>query len=287
MKLASFELEGRAAYGAVRGDAVLDLSARFADRWPDLRALLAADGVAAARDALAEGGLPEAALDAVRLLPPIPNPGRILCVGLNYDEHRRETGRPELAYPTLFVRFSSTLVGHGAPLVVPRESSRLDFEGELAVVIGRGGRRIAAARALEHVAGYSCFNDATVRDWQRHTSQFTPGKNFPATGGFGPWLVTADQIPDPAALTLSTRLNGERMQHATTASMIFPVPALIEYISSFTRLDPGDVIATGTPGGVGFKREPPLYLKPGDAIEVEIDRIGTLANPARAEPGGP
>ncbi len=287
MKLATFELAGRSAYGIIQGDRAFDLSDRFAGRAPDLRGLLAAGAVAEAADALAAGALPDAPLAEARLLPPIPNPPKILCVGLNYDAHRRETGRPELDHPTLFVRFADTLVGHGGSLTVPRVSECLDYEGELAVIIGRGGRHIAAANALDHVAGYACFDDATVRDWQRHTSQFTPGKNFPASGGFGPWLVTADEIPDPSGLSLTTRVNGEAMQRGSTDQMIFPVPELIQYISTFAALAPGDVIATGTPSGVGFKRNPPVYLQPGDMVEVEISGVGTLVNSVVGEESPP
>jgi 2-keto-4-pentenoate hydratase/2-oxohepta-3-ene-1,7-dioic acid hydratase in catechol pathway len=160
----------------------------------------------------------------------------------------------------------------------------VDFEGELAVVIGRGGRRIPRERALGHVAGYSCYNDISIRDWQRHTSQFTPGKNFPRTGGFGPWIVTADGIPDPQSLDLTTRLNGQVMQHASTAQMIFAVAEIIEYLSAFTVLSPGDVIASGTPGGVGARRDPQVFMKAGDVVEVEISAIATLRNTMTPEP---
>jgi 2-keto-4-pentenoate hydratase/2-oxohepta-3-ene-1,7-dioic acid hydratase in catechol pathway len=166
---------------------------------------------------------------------------------------------------------------------LPNESTELDYEGELAVVIGTGGRRIPVEKALDHVVGYSCYNDGSIRDWQRHTSQFTPGKNFPHTGSFGPWLVTTDEIPDPSSLTLTTRLNGEVMQYATTDMMIFTIPELINYISTFTSLEPGDVIVSGTPGGVGSRRDPPIFMQSGDRVEVEISSIGVLANPIELE----
>ena len=178
----------------------------------------------------------------------------------------------------IFARYPDSQVGHGQPMLRPRESVQLDFEGELAVVIGKVARRVPAARALDYVAGYSCYNDGSIRDWQRHTSQFTPGKTFPGTGGFGPWLVTTDEIPDPAKLTYETRLNGQVMQKAPLSDLVFDVPALVAYCSIFTTLNPGDVIVTGTTGGVGAFRKPPLWMKPGDVVEVEISGIGTLRN---------
>jgi 2-keto-4-pentenoate hydratase/2-oxohepta-3-ene-1,7-dioic acid hydratase in catechol pathway len=223
-------------------------------------------------------GRSEIPLSEVVLLPPVPHPKKILCIGINYEAHRIEMGREKPLHPVVFVRFATTLVGHEQAIVKPSESDRLDWEGELAVIIRERGRKVKAERALSIVAGYSCFDDASVRDWQRHGSQFTPGKNFDATGGFGPWMVTADEIPDPSGLELSTRVNGERVQHASTADMTFSVPELIEYISTFCTLEPGDVIATGTPSGVGDQRTPPRYLKEGDRVEVEIEKIGTLAN---------
>ena len=226
---------------------------------------------------------PRVALSDVQLLPPITNPEKIICVGLNYESHRKETGRPEVEFPTLFTRFANNQIGDGEAMWRPAESTSFDYEGELAVIIGSGGWKIPEDKALEHVAGYSCYNDGSVRDWQRHTSQFTPGKNFRHTGPFGPWLVTTDEIPDPSTLTLTTRLNGEVMQHATTDLLIFTIPVLINYISRFTRLEPGDVIVSGTPGGVGFKRDPQVFMKPGDVVEVEISKIGILKNPIEAE----
>lgn len=270
MRLISFERDGEASFGALDGDEVADLSGAHAATLKEMLALGPPPAIP-----------PEASrhpLSAVRLLPPIPGPAKIICVGVNYDEHRIETGREKAAFPTLFTRFADTLVADGEPLVLPRESERLDFEGELAVIIGKAGRRIAEADALSHVAGYACFNDATIRDWQAHTSQFTPGKNFPATGGFGPWIVTVDEVSDPQSLTLTTRLNGEVVQQASTGDMIFSVARLIAYVSSFTPLSAGDVISTGTPGGVGAKRTPPLWMKDGDTVEVEIAGIGLLRN---------
>jgi 2-keto-4-pentenoate hydratase/2-oxohepta-3-ene-1,7-dioic acid hydratase in catechol pathway len=219
----------------------------------------------------------------VRFLPVIPNPGKILCVGLNYVSHRTETKRPETEHPSIFTRFADTQVGHLAPVLRPSFSTRFDYEGELAVIIGRGGRHIAEKDVSAHIAGYSCYNDVSVRDWQRHTAQWTPGKNFPNTGAFGPALVTPDEIPDLGACKLTTRLNGQVMQQAPISDLIFTIPVIVSYVSKFTPLNPGDVIATGTPGGVGDRREPPVYMKDGDVVEVEIDRIGLLRNVAQTD----
>ena len=199
------------------------------------------------------------------------------------EEHRLETGRDKTEKPTVFMRIADSQIGHQQPILVPIESHELDYEGEIAVVIGKQGRRISAADSWSHIAGYACYNDASVRDWQRHTTQFTPGKNFVATGGFGPWLVTRDEIKDGAELPLTTRLNGQVMQQATTAMMIFSIPELIAYVSTYTVLRPGDVIVTGTPGGVGMKRKPPVWMKDGDTVEVEVGGIGILRNPIRQE----
>ena len=282
MKIATYRLGGRESFGIVAGGGVIDVGRALAAAGiGSLRAALAAGALGRVADAAA-GRVPDAGLDEIEFLPVIPDPGKILCVGLNYESHRIETGNPQMAHPTLFIRFADTLVGHRQPVLRPAESGRLDYEGELAVIMGRGGRRIAAGRALEHVAGYTCFQDASVRDWQGHTTQYTPGKNFAATGGFGPWLATPEEVPPWDAVTVLTRLNGTEMQRGNLDDLIFGIPALIEYVSTFTALAPGDVISTGTPGGVGYARRPPVYLAPGDAIEVEITGIGVLANPVAA-----
>ncbi len=272
MKFASFEHGGRSCWGAVHDGAVFDLvelSSSF-------------------KKAIATGALPATTvgLDAanripvsdIRWLPVIGNPDKILCVGLNYEKHRNETGRAEVGHPTIFTRFANTQVGHGGPVILPSVSDKLDWEGELAVVVGRAGRHIREEDAFAHVAGFSCYNDVTVRDWQGHTHQFTPGKNFIGTGAFGPWMVTTDEVGPLGGLRLQTRLNGEVVQDATLDEMIFSVARVIAYCSTFTRLEPGDVIAMGTPGGVGAKREPPVWMKVDDRIEVTIDRIGSLSN---------
>lgn len=278
MKVISFEHQGRASYGVVGDGGVIDAGAALKERYATLRALLEGDALGELA-AAAEGASALAALDEVSFLPVIPDPGKIILVGLNYESHRLETGRPESPYPSLFSRTAETLVGHGQPMVKPRVSDQLDFEGEFAIIIGRGGRDISEADALERIAGYSCLNDGSVRDWQRHTSQWLPGKNFVGTGGFGPWMVTSDELTDPAACTLVTRLNGEEVQRGATDDFIYTIPFLMNYISTFTTLQPGDVISTGTPGGVGNAREPKLFMKAGDVIEVEISGIGTLTNP--------
>ena len=283
MKLISFQHNnGQDSYGAVLGDRVVDLREVFGTRAPDLKALIAAGLLGEAAAALGSAGA-TLALAEVRLLPVIPNPGKIVCVGLNYGDHVRETGREITEKPTLFLRVAESQVAHGEDIVLPPESSRLDYEGEIAVVIGQGGRRIAEADAWEHIAGYACYNDGSIRDWQTATPQWTAGKNFWRTGGFGPWMVTRDEIRDDQVMTLVTRLNGEEMQRTTTDKLIHSIPRQIAHISAFTPLAPGDVIVTGTPGGVGAKRNPPVWMKAGDIVEIEVDAIGVLRNGIRAE----
>jgi 2-keto-4-pentenoate hydratase/2-oxohepta-3-ene-1,7-dioic acid hydratase in catechol pathway len=281
MKLRSFRRGGRDSYGAVLDDGVFDLGPRMSDVYPTLRDLLTdPTGVSGLKDEMSRGSkAADFALTEVKLLPPIADPARILAIGVNYRAHAQETGAQRSAeFPSVFLRMPSSVVAHGEAIVRPHVSEELDFEGELAIVIGRPGRYIARQDALSYVAGYSCFNDASIRDWQRHNPGPTPGKNFYHCGAFGPWLVTSDEIPDPTALTLETRLNGETVQHTSTDLMIHDVPRIIEYCSGFTPLEPGDVIATGTPSGVGHGRTPPLWMRAGDVIEVTISGIGTLRN---------
>ena len=279
MKLCSFTQGARSGYGIVTAAGIVDLSARMAE--PTLRDFLGAGGLAQAAGFSTEPA--DFALDAVALAPVIPNPDKILCVGLNFRTHVAETGRTETENPVLFARFAGSQVGHGAALIKPLESDEFDYEGEVAVVIGKGGRRIPEARALEHVAGYAPYNDASVRDWQRHTHQFLPGKTFAGTGAFGPWMVTADEIPDPSALHLTCRLNGEVVQDSGLDRLLTSIPRLIAYCSTILPLLPGDVIVTGTPGGVGARRNPPLWMVDGDVCEVEVSGIGTLRNRVVAE----
>ncbi|WP_234195678.1 fumarylacetoacetate hydrolase family protein [Pseudacidovorax sp. NFM-22] len=282
MKFVSYVHEGRERYGLVAGEGVIDIHALLGSRYPDLKSLIAGDALSQAAQA-AQAREPDHRLSDLRLLPVIPNPGKIWCAGLNYGEHVRETGREVSEKPVYFLRFADSQVGHLSPILRPPESTRLDFEGEIAVVIGRPGRRIAEADAWTHIAGYACYNDATIRDWQLHTSQWGPGKNFFATGGFGPWLVSADEIEPDAELTIVTRLNGQEVQRATTRMLIHSIPRLIAYASTVAPLQAGDVIVTGTPGGVGAKRTPPLWMKDGDVVEVEVEGIGTLRNPVKDE----
>jgi len=276
MKLASFKIGNSSTWGVIESEEAIDVGALLRDRYPDLKSVIAADALPAVRDAI--GGARRYPTAEIIWLPVIPNPDKILCIGLNYETHRKETGRSEVEHPTVFGRFANSQTGHLTDIIRPKLSHDLDYEGELAVIIGRPGRHIARAEAWNHIAGYACYNEGSVRDFQRHTHQFTPGKNFPGTGAFGPWMMTPDELGDVGPLRLQTRLNGEIVQDATIDQMIFDIPRQIEYCSSFTRLEPGDVIATGTPGGVGSRRTPPLWLKPGDIVEVEIDRLGVLRN---------
>jgi 2-keto-4-pentenoate hydratase/2-oxohepta-3-ene-1,7-dioic acid hydratase in catechol pathway len=282
MRLISFEAAGRASYGIAAGSGIHDLGARFGSVAPDLKRYLTAAALGFSAP-LPKTMVADYAQGEFRYLPVVPNPDKILCVGLNYQDHRKETGRAEAPHPAIFVRFADSLTAHNAPIALPEVSTSLDYEGELAVVIGAPAFRVPEARALDHVAGYACFNDATLRDWQHHTHQFTPGKNFPKTGALGPELVTQDEVRDFAGAAIETRLNGTVMQSAKLGDMIFSVARIISYLSGFTALKPGDVIATGTPGGVGFKRQPPLFMKAGDTIEVTIAGIGHLSNTITTE----
>lgn len=272
MRYLTFRIDGQTRWGRVDSNRVTPLDGFF----PSLKAAIEAGAIATGDFAKAPGS--SLAVSEIEYLPVLPDPAKILCVGLNYEEHRRETGRNQVAHPTIFTRFADSQIGHGAPITRPRESTQLDYEGELAIVIGKGGRRIPAGSASEHIAGYSCYNDASVRDWQAHTTQFIPGKNFPGTGAFGPCLVTPEEFGAPGPQRLQTRLNGRVVQNAALAQMIFPIGVIIEYCSSFTPLHCGDVILTGTPGGVGVKRTPQVFMSPGDQIEVEIEGIGVLHN---------
>lgn len=288
MRLLSFDKDGAPAIGIGRADGgTVDLSVAAPDLPRDMAALLAGGAAALAAAArAAEGAGTDAVLAGeIDYLPPVPRPGKIVCVGLNYRDHAAETDRPPPEFPVLFARFATTLVGHRHPLRLPRLSDQFDYEGELVAVIGKPGRHIAEADALDHVAGYSIFNEGSVRDYQTGRGpQWTLGKNFDASGGFGPHIVTADELPPGAAgLRLRTRLNGAVMQDATTDQMIFPIPRVIAAITEAMSLAPGDLIVTGTPAGVGFARTPPVFLRAGDVCEIEIEGIGTLVNPVAAE----
>ncbi len=282
MKLISFISNNMPSYGVVLGDDVLDLLPILGAQAADLKALIANNLLGAAAAAV-KAHEPTLKFAQLTLLPVIPNPNKIVCVGLNYGEHVRETGREITEFPALFLRVNDSQVAHGQDIIRPPESFRLDYEGEIAVIIGKAGRRITEADSWSHIAGYSCYNDGSVRDWQVNTSQWTAGKNFWRTGGFGPWMVTADEIKPEQKMTLVTRLNGVELQRASTDMMIHSIPRQIAYISTFMPLQAGDVIVTGTPGGVGNKRNPQVFMKPGDLVEIEIDAVGILRNGVRDE----
>ena len=280
MKLLSFAADGKEWFGAARDDGIVTLNDKIGQ--PDLRAALAAGAMEAMRR-FAKDAAPDRGLNEIKFLPVIPRPGKILCAGLNYRSHVAEMGREMPKQPSMFARFGDTLVGHGGEMVRPAVSDNFDFEGEVALVIGKGGRHIKPEAALGHIAGYTCFVDGSVRDYQKFS--VTSGKNFPSTGPLGPWMVTSDEIADPSRLTLTTRLNGQDVQHSTTDLLIYSIPQIIAFCSDFTALSAGDVIATGTPEGVGHSRKPPLWMKPGDRLEVEISGIGVLRADIVAEQG--
>lgn len=288
MKLISYEKDGRASFGLAREDGIVDLAGRLDPAHRRIQDILGAETLASLKQF--ETVPIDHRFEDIRFLPPIPRPERLICIGLNYkthvDEARRVRG-PMIdtpTYPMVFFRNPASHVGHREEIVRPKVSEQYDFEGEVAVIIGKGGRHIPAERALEHVAGYSCYNDGSIRDYQRHSTQWGPGKNFDRSGSFGPWITTSDEIPDPSKMVLITRLNGEEMQHASVGDLIFDVPALIAYCSTVMTLVPGDVIVSGTTGGVGGARVPPVWLKPGDTLEVEVQPVGVLRNDVVAEP---
>lgn len=275
MKLITYRDERGTAWGVVRDDGIIEGRNLFGGRVAGIRQLLA-EGLTVGLAAEIKGRAATRRLEGTEFLPVVPYPAGIYCAGLNYHSHVSETGNSAPKDPRFFIRVPSSMIGHGANLIRPKASTHFDFEGELAVIIGKRGRHIAESDALDYIAGYTCFMDGSVRDWQKHTT--TSGKNFHATGPLGPWMVTADEVPDPTALTLVTRLNGTEMQRSTTDLLIYTIPVMIHYLSTMTFLEPGDIIATGTPEGVGHKRNPQLWMKDGDVIEVEISSIGALRN---------
>jgi acylpyruvate hydrolase len=278
MRIVHFEKHGFSGIAVDEGSGWHGLTQRDSG-FPGTLPELIAQGADLLRVGRSLGQSPPIDLNAVRLLPPVPVPPKILCVGLNYDDHLEESGLKRPAYPEIFARCATSLIAHQEPIRRPRESIELDYEAELAVVIGKPGRRIPQEQALDHVAGYSLFNDASVRDFQLRTPQWTMGKNFDGTGSFGPWLVTPDAVPPGASgLRIQGRLNGRVMQDSRTDLLIFSVPALIAMISVAMSLERGDVIITGTPGGVGVARKPPVFMQPGDIFEVEIEGLGVLTN---------
>src|SRR3974390_1299454 len=279
MKIASLVSGGKNSYGIVRDGGIIDLGKKL--HYPSLLAVLAAGALDEVR-AVNAAATPDLKLSDVTLLTPVPDADNIFCIGRNYKGHVAEGNAKVPDFPSMFIRLKSSIVAHDMPLIRPKVSGDFDYEGELALVIGKGGRHIPRNDALSHVAGYSILMDGTIRDYQfKHC--LTVGKNFVATGSFGPWLVTADEVGDPTQLEWRTRLNDAEVQHSKTDDLIFDIPAIIAYISAYTRLAPGDVIATGTPEGVGFARKPPLWMKPGDTLEIEISKIGILRNKVVAE----
>ncbi len=276
MRIASILLsDGTPSYGRVEGDTIVEAGTTLREAYPDLAALIAADAVSKLENADGE----RIEVSKAVFLPTIPKPEKIICIGLNYMGHIKETGRDKPEYPSIFTRFPGSLVGHGQPVERPKVSDKFDYEGEFTVVIGKRGRAISEAAALDHIAGYTCLNDGSIRDYQRHTTQFWGGKNFDRTGSMGPWMVTPDELGDPTKPRMETRLNGEVMQSTSVGDLAFSLQQLIAYVSTITELVPGDIIATGTPSGVGLFRDPQVFMKPGDTIEVEIEGIGTLSNP--------
>ena len=287
MRLVTFDQNGAARLGVCAGDSVVDLAKAAPDLPRDLVALIRAGKDALAASERAAKSAPAAAqvpLAQVKFLPPVTHPGKIICLGLNYADHAAEGGHAKPSYPSFFMRVATSLTGHREPIVRPPCSTQLDYEAELAVVVGRSARHLKEADALGIVAGYSCFNDGSIRDYQRKTAQWTIGKNFDRTGGFGPWMVTPDELPPGAAgLSIQSRLNRQVMQNANTRNMLFPVAETIVLLTECLTLEPGDVIVMGTPAGVGHARKPPVWMKQGDIIEVEIEAIGVLSNPIQDE----
>ena len=283
MKLVSFSRLGKARFGAIVKDGVIDLTGKLDPDVNTIKELISLHMEDQAEEFIA-GKNKDLSFSDIIFLPVIPDPEKIMCVGLNYVEHKKETGRPDVDNPTIFTRFADSQVAHMQPMIKPDNSDRFDYEAEMAIIIGKGGRFISEDEALSHIAGYACYNDGSIRNYQRHTSQYTPGKTFPGTGGFGPYMVTPSEVGDYRKLPIELRLNGNIMQKATLADLIFPIPRLISYISEFTALSSGDVIVTGTPGGVGDKRKPPVYMVPGDIVEVDIGMLGVLRNPIIAAP---
>jgi 2-keto-4-pentenoate hydratase/2-oxohepta-3-ene-1,7-dioic acid hydratase in catechol pathway len=279
-RLATFTVSGAQKYGAVTDAGIVDLSARFGKDYPTLREAIAAGALMK----LAEEGAKRSsdhALDAISWQPPIPSPEKIICVGVNFPDRNAEykDGQAAQTNPSLFVRFPRSFVGHDMPLIRPREANQLDYEGEIAIVIGKPGRRIAEAAALEHIAALTLCNEGTIRDWVRHAKfNVTQGKNFDRTGSIGPWLIPYTDEGQIADIALETRVNGEVRQHDRTSRMIFSFRKIINYVSTFTTLVPGDILVTGTPTGAGARFDPPVWLKPGDIVEVQADGIGLLRN---------
>jgi len=281
MKFVSFLLKNKARFGISDGKTITDLTHQISEA-KDLKELILKNGIEKAKK-YAKENPGKINFDEIKFLPTIPNPGKIICVGLNYADHVDEIGLTNQKNPTIFLRVTESQTAHKEIIQKPEVSKYLDYECELAVIMGEGGKNIKPDDAFKYIVGYSCYNECTIRDWQEHTSQFTMGKNFEKTGSFGPWMALAEDIPDYTKLTIETRLNGKTMQKAKLSQLIFNIPNLISYISKAMPWKAGDVLVTGTPGGVGFKRKPPIYLKDGDDVEVEISNIGILLNKVKNE----
>ena len=286
MRLIAFQQEGRATLGARLGEEVVALADVVSGLPQDPVQALAALGLPEAAPALAAKleAAPRRPLKDLTLLPVVPRPGKIICIGLNYALHAKEGNNPIPEYPAVFFRGPTALAAHGQALIRPKVSDKFDYEAELAVVIGQRARHLTEANALACVAGYTCMNEGSIRDYQRKSAQWTMGKNFDRTGGLGPEIVTPDELPQgPNALRITSRLNGQVMQDSHTSDMIFSVPRILAILSEVMTLEPGDVIATGTPSGVGYARKPPVFMKAGDTVEIEIEGIGILSNPVQDE----
>ena len=276
MKLISFKTNNEESFGIYTNEGVIDAGIKFKKIFPDLKSLLEKNGLEEIKKI--KNNPVDYSFDDISFLPPIPNAGKIICVGINYLGHIKETGREVPNYPVLFSRFSDSFVGHNESLVRPKASIDFDYEGELAVIIGKKGRHIEEKQAMEHVAGYTCCNEGSIRDYQFHTMQWIPGKNFFRSGSMGPYIITTDEQNDPNKFHLKTKINGEILQEAPVEDLCFSIPKLIAYCSEWTPLNPGDILITGTPGGVGRVRKPPIWMKPNDIVEVDISGVGILKN---------
>ena len=287
MKIVNFEHQGAGRLGVVDGESVVDLKLAAPDLPADLLALinLGAAGMDAVKKAVANAGADQKRpLAGLKYLVPIPRPGKIICLGLNYADHAAEGGHQKPTYPSFFMRGATSFAAHGEPMIRPRVSVQFDYEAELVAIVGKKARHVKKADALQYIAGYTCFNEGSVRDYQRKTAQWTIGKNFDSTGGFGPWMVTPDELPPGGSnLKIRCRLNGQVLQDANTSDMLFPVDETVELASECLTLEPGDLLVMGTPSGVGWARKPPIFMKDGDVSEIDIETIGVLRNPIKDE----
>ncbi|MSQ52344.1 MAG: FAA hydrolase family protein [Betaproteobacteria bacterium] len=287
MKIVNFEYQGAGRLGVLDGDSIVDLKLAAPELPSDLLALinLGEAGMAAAKKAVAAAKADQKRPQAgLKYLVPIPRPGKIICLGLNYADHAAEGGHQKPTYPSFFMRCTTSFAAHGEPMIRPKVSDKFDYEAELVAIVGRKARHVKKADALQYIAGYTCFNEGSIRDYQRKTAQWTIGKNFDSTGGFGPWMVTPDELPPGGSnLKIRCRLNGQVLQDANTSDMLFPVDETVELASECLTLEPGDLLVMGTPSGVGWARKPPIFMKDGDVCEIDIEKIGVLRNPIKDE----